>query len=163
MSTWDIIRFIVEILAVIIGGGWLIRLLTVKSHVKKEQAETAKTVEEAKNAQIENVRKMIDEVYQSTINSLKNDIKDLRDDVSAVKDENEALKKEVAELRDENSRLRKENEELRDAVREIRPDVVPSRRSINAQNQRRNPNGTFAKGGNSSDVITEEVEDKFDE
>ena len=145
MEKLDIFRIIVDIIAVIIAGGWLVRILTVKSRVKQGKAEADKTVEEAKNAQIENVRKMIDEVYQSTINSLKNDIKDLRDDVSAVKDENEALKKEVAELRDENSRLRKENEELRDAVREIRPDVVPSRRSINAQNQNRNEKGQFAK------------------
>ena len=145
MTTWEIIRFVFDLLVIVIGGGWVIRLFTVKSHVKQEQAEAAKTVEEAKNAQIENVRKMIDEVYQSTINSLKNDIKDLRTDVSEVKNENEALKKQIAELKDENSRLRKENEELRDAVREIRPDVVPSRRSINASNQARNDKGQFTK------------------
>ena len=45
----------------------------------------------------------------------------------------------------QSARLRKENEELRDAVREIRPDVVPSRRSINASNQARNDKGQFVK------------------
>jgi regulator of replication initiation timing len=145
MEKLDIFRTIIDIIAVIIAGGWLVRLFTVKSRVKQGKAEADKTVEEAKNAQIENVRKMIDEVYQSTIISLKNDVKDLRDEMLEIKDENGELKKRMAELEEENTRLRKENEELRDALREIRPDVVPSRRSINAQNQTRNERGQFVK------------------
>ena len=145
MTTWDLIRFIVEILAVIIGGGWLIRLLTVKSHVRQEQAEAAKTVEEAKQMQTDNIKKIVDDIYLPRINDLKDMVNDLRDAVKQVQGENESLKKEVDELKEENGRLKKENEELRDALREIRPDVVPSRRSINAQNQNRNEKGQFAK------------------
>ena len=145
MSAWDIIRFIVEILAVIVGGGWLIRLLTVKSHVKQEQAEADKTVEEAKSSQIDNIKKIMDDLYQPMIDDLKVQVKELKGDVAEVKEENESLKKEVADLKDENARLTKENEELRNALREIRPDVVPSRRSINAQNQNRNEKGQFSK------------------
>lgn len=145
MSTFDLIRFIVEILAVIVGGGWLIRLLTVKSHVKQEEAEANKTVEELKEKQIDNIKKIMNDLYHPMIEDLKKNVEALKGDVSAVKEENESLKKEVAKLRDENSRLRKENEELRDAVREIRPDVVPSRRSINASNQARNDKGQFTK------------------
>lgn len=143
--TWDTIRTIIELLAVIVGGGWLIRLLTVKSHVKQEEAEANKSVEELKEKQIDNIKKIMDDLYQPMIDDLKETVKGLKKDMSDMKEENESLKKEMAELRDENTRLRKENEELRDAVREIRPDVVPSRRSINASNQARNDRGQFVK------------------
>ena len=65
--------------------------------------------------------------------------------IDDVEKENGDLKKRMAELEEENGRLRKENEELRDALREIRPDVVPSKRSINAKNQVRNNRGQFSK------------------
>ena len=143
--SWDTIRTIIELLAVVVGGGWLIRLLTVKSHVKQEEAEANKSVEELKEKQIDNIKKIMDDLYQPMIEDLKKTVEGLKGDVSEVKTENEGLKKEIAELRDENSRLRRENEELRDAVREIRPDVVPSRRSINASNQARNDKGQFTK------------------
>ena len=70
MSTFDLIRFIVEILAVIIGGGWLIRLLTVPSHVKQEKAEAGKTIEELKEKQIDNIKKIMDDLYQPMIEDL---------------------------------------------------------------------------------------------
>lgn len=145
MTTWEIIRFIVEMLAVIIGGGWLIRVLTVKSHVKQEQAEADKTVEEATEMQVENVKKIVNEIYKPAIDDLRDMVNKLRVSVQDVENENASLKKEMAELKEENSRLKKENEELRDALREIRPDVVPSKRSINATNQNRNDKGQFAK------------------
>lgn len=145
MSTWEIIRSVVELLAIIVGGGWLIRLLTVKSHVKQEEAEADKTVEEAKASEIENVRKIFSELYQPLIDDLERRMGNLQTTVEAVEGENKDLKKRMAELEEENGRLRKENEELRDALREIRPDVVPSRRSINASNQNRNGKGQFTK------------------
>ena len=145
MNAWDIIRFIVEMLAVVIGGGWLIRLLTVKSHVKQEEAAADKTVEEAKANQIDNVRKIFEELYQPLIDDLEKRMGKLQDTVETVEGENKELKKRMAELEEENTRLKKENEELRDALREIRPDVVPSKRSINAQNQARNEMGQFIK------------------
>ena len=145
MSTLQIIQFIIDALVIIIGGGWLIRLLTVKSHVKQEKAEAQKTIEEAKEMQVSNIKKIVDEIYKPAIDDLKNIVNDLRADVKDVKDENASLKKRMAELEEENGRLRKENDELRDALREIRPDVVPSKRSINATNQARNTKGQFAK------------------
>lgn len=145
MTTWEIIRFIFDLLVVIIGGGWVIRLLTVKAHVKQEHAEAAKAVEEAKTNQIDNVRKVFEELYQPLIDDLEKRMGKLQDTVELVEGENAELKKRMAELEEENTRLKKENEELRDALREIRPDVVPSRKSINAQNQARNNKGQFAK------------------
>lgn len=154
-TVWRILEFV----GVAIAGGWLYHILTLKSRVKQQDAETTKTEEEAKSSQIDNIKKIMDDLYQPMIDDLKVQVKELKGDVAEVKEENESLKKEVADLKDENARLKKENEELRDALREIRPDVVPSRRSINAQNQRRNPNGTFAKEGH----IDEETEDPTDE
>ena len=145
MEKLDIFRIIVDIIAVIIAGGWLVRILTIKSRVKQGKAEADKTIEEAKTNQIDNVRKIFEELYQPLIDDLEKRMGKLQDTVEAVEGENAELKKEVAELKEENSRLREENKELRDAVREIRPDVVPSRRSINASNQARNDKGQFMK------------------
>lgn len=145
MEKLEIFRIIIDIIAVIIAGGWLVRLFTIKSRVKQGKAEAEKTIEEAKTNQIDNVRKIFEELYQPFLDDLQNRVEKLQDTVTAVEEENATLKKEVTELKEENSRLKKENEELRDAVREIRPDVVPSRRSINAQNQARNDRGQFTK------------------
>lgn len=141
----DIIRVIIDILAVVIAGGWLVRLFTVKSRIKQEKAEAEKSVEAVKADQIENVKKVFIDLYQPVIDDLEHRLSNMGDKVDAVENENKELKKEVAELREENGRLKKENEELRDALREIRPDVVPSRRSVNASNQSRNDKGQFAK------------------
>ena len=145
MSTWEIIRFIFDILVIVIGGGWIIRLFTVKSHIKQEQSNAAKADAEAKTNEIDNVKKIFEELYQPFLNDLENRLEKVQSNVESVEKENKELKKRMAELEEENGRLRKENEELRDALREIRPDVVPSRRSINAQNQARNNKGQFTK------------------
>lgn len=145
MEKLDIFRTIIDIVAVIIAGGWLVRLFTFKSRVKQGKAEADKTVEEAKTNQIDNVRKIFEELYQPLIDDLEKRMGNLQDTVKTVEGENKELKKRMAELEEENTRLKKENEELRDALREIRPDVVPSKRSINAQNQARNEMGQFIK------------------
>lgn len=145
MEKLEIFRIIIDIIAVIIAGGWLVRLFTVKSRIKQGKAEADKTIEEAKTNQIDNVRKVFEELYQPLIDDLERRMGKLQDTVEVVEGENAELKKRMAELEEENTRLKKENEELRDALREIRPDVVPSRRSINAQNQARNEMGQFVK------------------
>lgn len=145
MTTLEIIQFVIDALVVIIGGGWLIKLFTVKSHVKQEQAEAEKTVEEAKEKQIENIKNIFIDLYQPVIDDLQNRLTKMGTKIEEVEKENSDLKKEMADLKKENSRLRKENEELRDALREIRPDIMPSKRSINAQNQARGNHGQFVK------------------
>lgn len=145
MTTLEIIQFVIDALVIIIGGGWLIKLFTVKSRVKQGKAEAEITVEEAKEKQVDNIKKIVDEIYKPAIDDLKQMVNDLRDSVKSVKDENATLKKEMAEIKEENGRLKKENEELRVALREIRPDVVPSKRSFNAKNQARGDKGQFVK------------------
>lgn len=145
MEKLEIFRTIIDIVAVIIAGGWLVRAFTFKSRVKQGKAEADITVEEAKEKQVDNIKKIVDEIYKPAIDDLKQMVNDLRDSVKSVEDENESLKKEIAEIKEENGRLKKENEELRVALREIRPDVVPSKRSVNAKNQARGDRGQFVK------------------
>lgn len=145
MEKLDIVWRIAELIIAIVGASIITRVLTIRARVRQEKADANKKEEEVKTDQIENIKKIMDDLYQPMIDDLKVQVKELKSDVVEVKEENESLKKEVAELKDENARLKKENEELRDALREIRPDVVPSKRSINAQNQVRNNRGQFTK------------------
>jgi chromosome segregation ATPase len=136
---------ILELIGSAIIGGWVSRLLTVRARVRQENAGAAKSEEEVKTDQIDNIRKIVDEIYKPSINDLKNTVGELKDEIGSVKEENVKLKKEIAEVREENARLKAENEEMRDALREIRPDVVPTRRESNARRQPRGSNGQFVK------------------
>ena len=145
MEKLDIIWRIVEILVAAVGASILTRILTVRERIKQEKANTEKAKEEVKTDQIENIKKIFIDLYQPLIDDLENRVEKMADKVDTVEAENGELKKRMAEVEEENGRLKKENEELRDALREIRPDVVPSKRSINAQNQTRNDRGQFVK------------------
>ena len=113
------------------GGGWISHLFSVRSKVRQEKAGADKAETEVKADQIENIRKTMDDVYKPIIDDLKRQVSELRD--------------EVREVREENERLKDENDQFRDAIREIDPNIVPSRRSVNAQRQARGANGQFAK------------------
>ena len=126
----DLIQ-IVELVGAAVGGGWISHLFSVRSKVRQEKAGADKAETEVKADQIENIRKTMDDVYKPIIDDLKRQVSELRD--------------EVREVREENERLKDENDQLRDAIREIDPNIVPSRRSVNAQRQARGANGQFAK------------------
>ena len=126
----DLIQ-IAELVGAAVGGGWISHLLSVRSKVRQEKAGADKAETEVKADQIENIRKTMDDVYKPIIDDLKRQVSELRD--------------EVREVREENERLKDENDQLRDAIREIDPNIVPSRRSVNAQRQARGANGQFAK------------------
>ena len=126
----DLIQ-IAELVGAAVGGGWISHLFSVRSKVRQEKAGADKAETEVKADQIENIRKTMDDVYKPIIDDLKRQVSELRD--------------EVREVREENERLKDENDQLRDAIREIDPNIVPSRRSVNAQRQARGANGQFAK------------------
>lgn len=126
----DLIQ-IAELVGASVGGGWISHLFSVRSKVRQEKAGADKAETEVKADQIENIRKTMDDVYKPIIDDLKRQVSELRD--------------EVREVREENERLKDENDQLRDAIREIDPNIVPSRRSVNAQRQARGANGQFAK------------------
>jgi peptidoglycan hydrolase CwlO-like protein len=130
----NIMPFIIqagELIGAAALGGWISRVLTIRARVRQETAGASKAEAEAKADQIENIRKTMDEVYKPIIDDLKRQVSELRN--------------EVREVREENERLKDENDQLRDAIREIDPNIVPSRRSVNAQRQARGANGQFAK------------------
>lgn len=126
----DLIQ-IAELVGAAVGGGWISHLFSVRSKVRQEKAGADKAETEVKADQIENIRKTMDDVYKPIIDDLKRQVSELRD--------------EVREVREENERLKDENDQLREAIREIDPNIVPSRRSVNAQRQQRGANGQFVK------------------
>lgn len=122
---------ILEMLGTAFAASWLTRVLTIRARVRQENAAAKKGEAEVKADEIENIRKTMDEVYKPIIDDLKRQIAELRE--------------EVKEVREENAQLKDENDQLRDTLREIRPDIVPSKRSVNAQRQPRGKGGQFVK------------------
>ena len=120
-----------ELIGAAVLGGWISRILTIRSRVRQENAGAGKAEAETKASQIENIEALVEKVYKPTIEQLTARV--------------EKLQAEVERLRDDNNRLKDENDQLRDAIREIDPSIVPSRRSVNAQRQARGSNGQFAK------------------
>lgn len=129
--TIDIIIRISELVGAAVLGGWVSRILTIRSRVRQEGAAADKAETEVKADQIENIEKLVEKVYKPTIDTLTAQVRDLRAEVDAVRKENEELKAE--------------NAQLRDAIREIKPDLVPSKKSVQAREQARGANGCFVK------------------
>ena len=131
---------ILEMLGVGIAGGWISRVLTIRARVRHENAEANKTEVEVTAEHINNIEAIVAKVYQPTIDHLEKQVAKLTGEVEKLREEN-------SQKQDEIDALKVENEQLRDAIREIRPDVVPSKRSINASKQARGENGQFVKAG----------------
>ena len=140
-TLWRILEFVLAATA----GGLLSRLLTSRARVKSENANASQAEAEAKSVQIENIRKIVDEIYEPAFKNLNKTVAELRTEVKEVRDENEKLRDEIRVIKEENEKLRSENDNLRKAIREINPEVMPSKRSENAQSQPRNGNGQFTK------------------
>ena len=136
---------ILEFLAAAVAGGYISRILTIRARVKTENAGAAQAEAEAKATQIENIRKIVDEIYEPAFKNLNKTVAELRAEVKEVRDENEKLRGEIRAIKEENEKLKGENDNLRKAIREINPEVIPSKRSENAQNQPRKGNGRFTK------------------
>ena len=140
-TIWKILEFVLAATA----GGIVSRLLTIRARVKSENANAAQAEAEAKATQIENIRKIVDEIYEPAFKNLNKIVQDLRNEVEEVRGENEKLRDEISAIKEENAQLKNENENLRKAIREINPDVIPSKRSENAHNQPRGNRGQFVK------------------
>lgn len=129
--TLDTFIRIGEFVGAAVLGGWVSRILTIRSRVRQEGAAADKAETEVKADQIENIEKLVEKVYKPTIDTLTAQVRDLRAEVDAVRKENEELKAE--------------NAQLRDAIREIQPDLVPSKKSVQARERARGANGRFVK------------------
>ena len=112
-----------ELTGAAILGGWISRLLTIRSRVRQEQAGAGKAEAEAKASQIENIEALVEKVYKPTIETLTRKV--------------EALQQRVDELE-------VENRTLREAVLNSQP-APTSSRSENARRRTRNANGQFVK------------------
>lgn len=138
-----------ELIGAAILGGWISRIMTIRSRVRQENAGAGKAEAEAKASQIENIESLVEKVYKPTIETLTREVQELREKVDRLEDDKDVLGEKVDNLEQENKKLRNENDQLRDAIREIQPDLVPSKRSVNAKRQAadqpRAVNGQFTK------------------
>lgn len=81
----DVIRILFE---VILGGGWLISLLTLRSTRKKSRAE-------ALQAEMELGRNYVEEFTENIVNPMKEKVKDLENATNGLKREMARLRKAI--------------------------------------------------------------------
>ena len=129
---------IVEVFGAAVAASWITRILTIRSRVRKEQADADKAETEVKTDQIENIEKMMQKAYTPIIEGLTNQVNKLQEKVEKLEAEKDKQDQRIDELEAENRQLRR-------ALREVCPDSIPSRRGENGKKAQRNPDGTFAK------------------
>ena len=134
----EISEIITTVIAAL-GGGGLGSVIGWRAKKRQETAEAAKTEQEVKSDQIENIEKMVEKAYKPIIEDLTRQIKALQEKVEKLEAEKDAQDERIDELVAENRALRR-------LVSEVRPDVVlPSKRSENAKKQARGDKGQFVK------------------
>lgn len=134
-----------ELVGAAILGGWISRILTIRSRVRQENAGASKAEAEAKADQIDNIRKTMDDIYKPIIEELRKTAADAMAEAGEARKRADEAMDKVEALEKENRELRRENAQLRDAIREINPDLVPSLRGENGKSAPRRKDGRFAK------------------
>jgi len=134
-----------ELVGAAILGGWISRILTIRSRVRQENAGASKAEAEAKADQIENIRKTMDDIYKPIIEELRKTAADAMAEAGEARKKADEAMDKVEALEKENRELRRENAQLRDAIREINPDLVPSLRGENGKSAPRSKDGRFVK------------------
>lgn len=116
-----------ELVGAAVLGGWISRILTIRSRVRQEKAGAAKAETEVKADQIENIEKLVEKVYKPTIETLTNQVNELRRKVDS---------------------LERENGQLRAALKDLQAETEPERsdgRGQNGKTQPRNASGRFVR------------------
>ena len=116
-----------ELVGAAVLGGWISRILTIRSRVRQEKAGAAKAETEVKADQIENIEKLVEKVYKPTIETLTNQVNELRRKVDS---------------------LERENGQLRAALKDLQAETEPARSDGHGQNgktQPRNASGRFVR------------------
>ncbi len=116
-----------ELVGAAVLGGWISRILTIRSRVRQEKAGAAKAETEVKADQIENIEKLVEKVYKPTIETLTNQVNELRRKVDS---------------------LERENGQLRAALKDLQAETEPARsdgRGQNGKTQPRNASGRFVR------------------
>jgi len=127
-----------ELVGAAILGGWISRILTIRSRVRQENAGASKAEAEAKGDQIENIEKMVEKAYKPIIDDLTKQIQKLQEKVDKLEEIKDKQNERIDELEEENRKLRL-------AVREVNPDLVPSQRGENGKSAPRSKDGRFVK------------------
>ena len=127
-----------ELVGAAILGGWVSRVLTIRSRVRQENAGAAKAETEVKADQIENIEKMLQKAYTPIIDGLTEQINKLQAKVDKLEKEKDQKDQRIEELE-------KEVKQLRQAVREVCPESIPSRRGENGRTALRDEKGHFIK------------------
>ena len=133
----NIFLTLTEMIGAAVAGGWVTHILSIRSKVRQEKANAQKAETEVDTDKIDNIRKVMDDVYRPIIEDLKKQVEDLTAKVSKIQNEND--------------QLREENRALREAVRSISPELAPSFLSIKAKNQPRGKGGKFVKAEDACD------------
>jgi len=102
---------ILSLLTILAGGGWF---LTYRAYKRKNEGEAAQAEAEGWKAQ--------QDVYQQTIEDLKQSCAYIRDDRNL--------------LREENKKLRDENNQLRDKYNELERQIIDLRKELARQERK---------------------------
>lgn len=133
----EISEIITTVIAAL-GGGGLGSVIGCRAKKRQETAEAAKTEQEARSDQIENIEKMVEKAYKPIIEDLTRQIKALQEKVEKLESEKDAQNERIDELEAENRKLRA-------ALKEVSPDSIPSQRGDNGKTAPRSKNGRFTK------------------
>lgn len=104
--------FILAVATLIMGGGWI---FTYHAYKRKNEGEATQAEADGWKAQ--------QDVYQQTINDLKESCAYIRNDRNLLRDENK-------QLRDENNRLREKFNELETQINELRKELAKQERKL---------------------------------
>ena len=121
-----------------LGGGGLGSVIGWRAKKRQETAEAAKTEQEVKSDQIENIEKMVEKAYKPIIEDLTRQIKTLQEKVEKLESEKDAQNERIDELEAENRKLRA-------ALREKVPGSIAAQRGDNGKTAPRSKDGRFTK------------------
>lgn len=104
--------FTLAIATLIMGGGWI---FTYRAYKRKNEGEATQAEADGWKAQ--------QDVYQQTINDLKESCAYIRNDRNLLRDENK-------ELRAENNRLREKFNDLENQINDLRKELAKQERKL---------------------------------
>jgi len=100
----DLLSIISIILNGLLGGGFFIQFVTLRSLRVKAQAEADTASANTESVELENVNKAIT-IWREMAESLKAELKESRDKYSEVAEQVEALRKEVAKVNNTSNKI----------------------------------------------------------
>lgn len=100
-NAWGLISTIVN---VVLGGGFIASLITLKQQKKRSQGEADQAAAQADSTELDNVEKAI-RIWREMAESLQNDLRDQRAKSDKMTEEISLLRKEVCRLAASNRKM----------------------------------------------------------